>query len=128
MRFIGALSAAELRNFYALADVVVLPSIPTRNFLEPWGLVINEAMNQRVAVITSDAVGAAAGGLVRDLETGLVTMAGDSVALSRALVRLQSDSELRSRIAARAADEVTNYSPERWAEQVALALELAGGG
>ena len=38
--------AAELRNLYAASDVLVLPSIPTRTFREPWGLVVNEAMNR----------------------------------------------------------------------------------
>ena len=41
-----------------------------RRFREPWGLVVNEAMNRGLAVIASDAVGAAAGGLVRDGENG----------------------------------------------------------
>ena len=36
----------ELRNFYAAADVLVVPSVPTRHFREPWGLVANEAMHQ----------------------------------------------------------------------------------
>ena len=36
----------ELRNFYAAADVLVVPSVPTRAFREPWGLVANEAMHQ----------------------------------------------------------------------------------
>ena len=43
---------------------------PSRRFREPWGLVVNEAMNQHVAIVASDAVGAAAGGLVRDGATG----------------------------------------------------------
>ena len=54
----------EVRNFYAGSDVVVLPSVPTRDFLEPWGLVVNEAFHQGVPVIATTAVGAVAGGLV----------------------------------------------------------------
>ena len=61
----GELPPVELRNFYAGSDVVVVPSVPTRDFREPWGLVVNEAFDQGVPVIASDAVGAAAGGLVR---------------------------------------------------------------
>ena len=38
--------ARQLRNFYAAADVLVVPSVPTRSFREPWGLVVNEAMLQ----------------------------------------------------------------------------------
>ena len=81
----GASSAEELRNFYAAADVLVVPSIATPTFREPWGLVVNEAMNQHLPVIASDAVGAAAGGLVRDRRNGLVVPAGDSRALAGAL-------------------------------------------
>ena len=75
----------ELRNFYAGSDVVVIPSIPTRDFLEPWGMVVNEAFHQGVPVIASTAVGAAAGGLVADERTGLVVPAGDAAALAGAL-------------------------------------------
>ena len=31
-------SATDLRNLYAGSDVVVVPSVPTRDFLEPWDL------------------------------------------------------------------------------------------
>ena len=72
-------------DMYAAADVLVVPSIPTRTFREPWGLVVNEAMNRNLPVIASDAVGAVAGGLVRDGHNGLVVPAGDARALARAL-------------------------------------------
>ena len=75
--------APRLRNSYAGSDVVVVPSIPTRDFLEPWGLVVNEAFHQGVPVIATDAVGAAAGGLVQHERTGLVVPAGDASALAR---------------------------------------------
>ena len=47
----------QVRNSYAAADVLVIPSLATRHFLEPWGLVVNEAMNQHLPVIATDAVG-----------------------------------------------------------------------
>ncbi len=78
------------------SDVLVLPSIPDATFREPWGLVVNEAMNQGLAVIATDAVGAAAGGLVRDGRNGLVVPAGDSArARAGALTRLAGDGALR---------------------------------
>ena len=76
---------------YAACDVLVVPSIRTRTFREPWGLVVNEAMNRGLPVIASDAVGAAAGGLVRDGVNGLVVPAGDSAALAAAIRRLAGD-------------------------------------
>ena len=69
---IGMATPVQMRNFYEAADVLVVPSIRTRTFREPWGLVVNEAMNRKLAVIVSDAVGAAAGGLVKDGRNGLV--------------------------------------------------------
>ena len=74
---LGALEPQRLREVYAASDVLVVPSIQTRTFREPWGLVVNEAMNQGLAVIASDSVGAAAGGLVRDGVNGVVVPAGD---------------------------------------------------
>src|SRR4029078_6639991 len=88
----------EIRNLYAGSAFVVVPSIPTRDFLEPWGLVVNEAFHQGVPVIATDAVGAAAGGLVRHERTGLVVPAGDAEALRAALRRLQEDPALRAQL------------------------------
>ena len=64
-----------------MADVYVLPSITTRLFKEPWGLVVNEAFNQGVPVIATDAVGAAAGGLVENGVNGFVVPEGNSRAI-----------------------------------------------
>lgn len=123
---IGSSSAAELRDLYSAADVLVVPSIPTRTFREPWGLVVNEAMNCRAAVIASDAVGAAAGGLVRDGETGLVVRAGDSAELARAMRVLAQDRDLRSRFANAGADAVLAYSHDGWARGFSEALAAVG--
>ena len=107
---------------YAAADVLVVPSIRTRTFREPWGLVVNEAMNRRLAVIASDAVGAAAGGLVRDERNGLVVPAGDSEALARAIARLADDPALRARLGAAGASDVRAYTHEAWAAGFSEAL------
>src|SRR5262249_10421736 len=107
---LGARDPAELRNSYAGSDVVVVPSVPTRDFLEPWGLVVNEAFHQHVPVIATDAVGAAAGGLVQDGRTGLVVPAGDADALRAAILRLRADAPLRERLGAAAGEAVRAYS------------------
>jgi len=118
----GALSPENLRNFYAGASVLAIPSIPSRRFVEPWGLVANEAMNQHCAVIATDAVGAAAGGLVRSEATGLVVPAADSAALGAAIRRLHDDPALRSGLAEAGARAVTAYTYEAWASGFASAL------
>ena len=106
---------AELRDIYAACDVLVVPSIPTRTFREPWGLVVNEAMNRGLAVIACDAVGAAAGGLVRDGVNGLV-VAGRR----RRGAGGGDQAPGRRRAAARAArrqaaQDVRAYSHDAWA-------------
>ena len=115
-------SPVELRNLYAAADVLVLPSISTRTFREPWGLVVNEAMNQGLAVIATDAVGAAAGGLVRDGHNGLVVPAADSQALAHALKRLAHDDDLRVRMGQAGREDVASYTQDAWAEGFSRAL------
>jgi glycosyltransferase involved in cell wall biosynthesis len=119
---------ATVRNFYAGSDVVVIPSIPTRDFREPWGLVANEAFDQGVPVIATDAVGAAAGGLIEHERTGLVVPAGDADALAGALRRLHDDPALRARLGAAGQEAVRAYNHAAWADGMARALAAAGAG
>jgi glycosyltransferase involved in cell wall biosynthesis len=119
---VGHQPAEHLRNLYGAADVLVVPSIASRRFREPWGLVVNEAMNQHVAIVATDAVGAAAGGLVRDGETGLVVPAGDSRALAGALERLRADPVLRARLGGRGAEAVRAHTFDAWAGGFAAAI------
>jgi glycosyltransferase involved in cell wall biosynthesis len=120
--YLDALDATALRDAYAACDVLVVPSVATRTFREPWGLVVNEAMNQGLAVIVSDAVGAAAGGLVRDGANGLIVPAADARALGRAIVTLASDSTLRQRLGDTGAQDVRAYSHDAWAQGFSQAL------
>lgn len=123
---VGPKAPEEVRNFYAGSDVVVVPSIPTRDFREPWGLVVNEAFNQGIPVIATDAVGAAAGGLVRHEDTGLVVPAGDVAALAGAIRRLHEDQGLRARLGARARAAVGAYTHDAWAAGMSSALAAVG--
>jgi glycosyltransferase involved in cell wall biosynthesis len=115
-----------VRNFYAASDVVVVPSIPTLTFREPWGMVVNEAMSQGRPVIATDAVGAAAGGLVRDGRNGLVVPAGDAPALAAALRRLHDDPAERARLGAAGREDVRAHTQAGWADAVVAALADAG--
>ena len=112
----------ELRRLYASAGALIVPSIATRTFREPWGLVVNEAMCRSLPVIASDEVGAVAGGLVRDGHNGLVFPAGDSAALAGAISRLAGDDALRAALGAQGARDVAAYTHEAWAEGFSRAL------
>jgi glycosyltransferase involved in cell wall biosynthesis len=89
----GFVNQSELPAYYHAADIVVLPSE-----MEPWGLVLNEAMAAGVLPVASDRVGAAP-----DLVAGVgeVYPCGDIAALvtalSRALARA-SDPRTRDRV------------------------------
>ena len=119
-------SPVELRNLYGASEVLVLPSIPTATFREPWGLVVNEAMCQGLPVIATDAVGAAAGGLVRDGRNGLVVPAGDSARLAAALRLLAEDGGLRASLGRAGAEDVRAYTHEAWARGFSEALATVG--
>jgi glycosyltransferase involved in cell wall biosynthesis len=122
----GTLAPEALRNFYAAADVLCVPSVPTRTVRETWGLAVNEAMNQATPVIATDAVGAAAGGLVRDAENGFVVPAKDPKALAEALRRLIGESDLRARLGEAGRAAVRDYTFDAWARGFSAALASIG--
>src|ERR671932_2119530 len=110
VRDLGMLTRDELPPLYAAADALVLPSVRTATFREPWGLVVNEAMHQATPVIASDEVGAVAGGLVRDGRNGLVFAAGDVDALAARIRTLAMNPDLRARLGAAARADVRAFS------------------
>jgi glycosyltransferase involved in cell wall biosynthesis len=123
---LGPLDPEPLRDVYAACDVLVVPSVPTRTFREPWGLVVNEAMNRGLAVIATDAVGAAGGGLVRGGENGLIVPAGDERALAAAMAELAGDQRLRARLGEAARTDVLAFSHDAWAQGFSQALSSLG--
>jgi glycosyltransferase involved in cell wall biosynthesis len=124
-RFLGALPRAELATAYAAAELALVPSVPTPRFLEPWGLVCNEAMYQGRPVVASASVGAVAGGLVRDGENGLVVAPGDERGLAIAIDRLLADPELRARLGAAARRDIAPYTYDAMAAAFDRALTTA---
>src|SRR5262249_55397361 len=95
VRFVGYVSPEDARRYYAVADVFVLPSVTMPTGKETWGLVVNEAMNQGLPVIASEAVGAAAGGLVQSGVNGFVVPERDIAALAQAMENILTDDTLR---------------------------------
>ena len=85
IRLLGFRNQSELPRYYDLCDVFVLPSIH-----EPWGLVVNEAMNAARAIIVSDQVGCQPD-LVVGGGNGCVFPAQNTSALADALERVLAD-------------------------------------
>ena len=125
-KLLGPLPRERLPVAYAAADALVLPSIPTPRFREPWGLVCNEALHQGTPVIATTAVGAVVGGLVRDGETGLVVPPGHPPALARAIARLLADGALRARLGAAGREALSGHTYGAMADAFGVALARAG--
>lgn len=79
----GFQNQQQLGRFYALADLLLLPSLQG----ETWGLVVNEALQFGCGVICSDRVGSAAD-LVAERPWGRVHRAGDAESLAAAIASL----------------------------------------
>lgn len=107
VRFLGFRNQTELPRYFDLCDVFVLPS---RH--EPWGLVVNEAMNAARAVVVSDDVGCQED-LVIEGETGAIFPVGDAEALARALARTLAEPGRAARIGAAGREHIQRFSFEQ---------------
>ncbi len=107
VQFLGFRNQTELPRFLDLCDVFVLPSEH-----EPWGLVVNEAMNAARACVVSTDVGCQQD-LVIDGETGAVFPTGDVPALAAALVRVLGEPGRAARLGAQGLARIANFSFEQ---------------
>jgi glycosyltransferase involved in cell wall biosynthesis len=128
VRFAGRVEQTELPALLRAGDALVLPSVATRRMREPWGLVVNEAMNCNLPVVATDSVGAAAGGLVVHGSTGLVVRERDPVALAHAIDRLAASPEERARLGRAGSERVLTWNYETAADAFEQALAIAAEG
>lgn len=116
VHFAGSASQAELAYFYALADVLVLPSSE-----EPWGLVINEAMASGLAVIAHWQCGAAVDLVAADNGVALRSFA--VAELAAALASLAMDENKLQKLKQRSREKIAPWSFEQAACAIQHALE-----
>lgn len=83
--------AADVKQYYHLMDIVVVPSLE-----EPFGLVTLEAMACGRPVIGTNSGGTPE--IIKDEVTGILVPPRDSDALARAIIRLSKDEELWKRL------------------------------
>lgn len=107
VHFACFLNRSEIARAYAAADVFLIPSR-----IEPWGLVVNEAMNFGLPVVATEAVGSAQD-LVRPGENGFVVPVADEEAMADALSVMVEDEEMRARYGARSRELVAEWSFDR---------------
>ena len=119
--FPGFQTQAQLAEYYTAADIFVLPSER-----EPWGLVLNEAMNFGLPAVVSERVGAAPDLVLPG--TGRTFPPGDVEALAACLRPLLADAGLRARLGQGALDRIRQWSHAGSPETIVRALEFATGG
>jgi glycosyltransferase involved in cell wall biosynthesis len=124
--FAGQVPRERLAVAYAASDTLVVPSIATRRFLEPWGLVCNEAMMQSRPVIGSAAVGAVVGGLVHHGATGLAFRPRNVGDLAGTIQQMLDDRDLRERLGRLAGLKVADYTYPAAADAFGEALRASG--
>lgn len=102
--FAGFVNQAGMRDAYAAADCLVLPS----NGRETWGLAVNEAMASGIPAVVSDKVGCQPD-LVVDNDTGAVFPCGDVDALAAAVERVRDLAASSNALASRCRERVARY-------------------
>ena len=112
----GFLQRNELARRYAASDVFVLPSQS-----EPWGLVVNEAMEFGLPLVLSSHVGSVPV-LLKEGENGFLFPVGDSDALASYVEHLYFDKELRQQMGRLSRRIIQDHSLENWGEAVLTAV------
>ena len=119
IEFHGLREGDELANRYAAADVFVLPSLS-----EPWGLVVNEAMQFGLPLILSRRVGCRSV-LLRPGQNGLDFEAGDVAALGDAIYNLAANRQLRIAMGQVSRRLIDSHTIENWVLAVVEAVKAS---
>ncbi len=109
--FMGKRAQETLPDYYASADVVVMPSR-----YESFGMAALEAMACGTPVVASDVGGLSF--IVRDGETGFLVPEGDPRAMADCLGRLLREPDLRARLGKRGAEVAREYAWSRVADRM----------
>jgi D-inositol-3-phosphate glycosyltransferase len=112
VRFLGAVEHEDLADYYALADICVVPSRT-----ETFGLVALEAQALGTPVVAS-----AVGGLteiIEDGQTGILVADREPQAFARAIASLLDDAALRERMGEAARLRAASFTWTRAVERLA---------
>ena len=115
----GFVQYEALPGFYAGAGAFVHPST-----VEPWGLVVNEAMAAGLPVLVSRTCGCAAD-LVADGENGFLLDPADAGQIAGCLQQVSAPDFPRVRFGEASRRRIADWSPERFGAGLATACDLA---
>jgi glycosyltransferase involved in cell wall biosynthesis len=110
--FLGSKDPEEIGQLLMISSALILPS-----HMEPWGLVVNEALSYGCPVVASNVCGCTPE-LVLDGVTGYTFPAGDVRALGGAMIAVMGMSVDRFAVAKKCLDLIGQYTPERAASEV----------
>jgi glycosyltransferase involved in cell wall biosynthesis len=117
--FVGPQFEENLCEYYALARVLIVPSI-----IDPWGLVVNEGMASGLPVIVSRGCGCAKT-LVQEGENGWTFEPGDEEALTKLMIRASSlSSDTLKEMGRKSQAIISEWSLDRFADGVLRAIEI----
>lgn len=119
--FLGHVELETLPQYYAAADLFVLPSSE-----EVWGLVLNEAIGAGLPIITTERVGAAPD-IVDDGKNGLVIPANDAQWLADASSYILDDDARAKRMGARSLEIAETFRVSHTVHGILAALEHVSG-
>lgn len=115
----GFVQLPRLAGFYALADVFVLPSS-----VEPWGLVVNEAMASGLPVLVSNRCGCARE-LVEEGRNGFTFDPNDTDVMAVQMLAMASGKFDLGSMGRESTRIVGNWSPQKFAEGLTGAARAA---
>jgi glycosyltransferase involved in cell wall biosynthesis len=121
VEFTGFITTEQKVDLYRRAQVVVNPSAK-----EGWGLTVIEANACGTPVVAAEVPGLRES--VIHGETGLLYPHSDVAALSRAILRLLKDKELREKLGARSMDWAKEFTWQKATEKVEAVMEGVLGG
>ncbi len=115
--FTGPKTHYEVISYYALSDVLVLPSIS-----EPWGLVVNEAFACRLPVIASDRCGSARD-LIKPDKTGFLFNPEQAEELVGLMLKFINQEVNTVAMGEQAGEIIKNYNPKVAAQEMLEAIK-----
>ena len=107
--FAGFIQPRDLPSYYALADVLVLPTLG-----DPHGLVVEEAMAAGLPVICTEAAGDIRQRLPEG-RAGFVVPPADATRLADRMILLAADAAMRTRLGAEGQERASGYAHDQWA-------------
>lgn len=122
IRFPGFIQRDRLPIYYALAEMMVLPT-----YSDTWALVVNEAMACGLPIILSRPAGCASD-LISEGWNGHVIPSQDDVPLQLAMQNLVTHPEVCAKMGANSENRMVQFSPAEWACGISRMLKSVESG